>query len=230
MTTSHAPTTWGSRPTLSRPLAIQRYIGRKARPAPAGAGTPGQEAARLRGSSGISMRALKRASRSTQQIAKARAENQPRTAATAAETPKVKYQAGATPNDIESASEFHSAPKRTGLSRAGDSTIDPVQHASKDHRRHPDWLGRGGIDDRRAFNGKPNAGQADAERGCSDGIGHHRSQSQATRKPPDAAPPSCYRSLADALDQRSMADFRKDRLASDYLLAEQDLGARPCGR
>src|SRR3546814_18896086 len=62
---------------ICSPVTSHRYMGMKAMPAPAGAGTPVRKPADLCGCSSASILALKRASRSAQDSAWARANIQP---------------------------------------------------------------------------------------------------------------------------------------------------------
>ena len=102
MTSSH-------RRNVSSPVISHRKIGTKARPAPAGAGTPVLKPADLCGCSAASMRALNLASRSAQQTASASAAIHPNRGAFWSDQRK-RISAGAVPKATLSLRESSSAP------------------------------------------------------------------------------------------------------------------------
>src|SRR6185312_8593953 len=91
------------------PVTSHKKIGMKARPAPAGAGTPVLNPADLCGCSAASIRALNRASLSAQQTASASAAVHPNLGAACSDQ-RNSISAGAVPKAMLSLSESSSAP------------------------------------------------------------------------------------------------------------------------
>jgi hypothetical protein len=117
----------------------------------------------LCGRSGVSIWALKRARRSTQQMAKASAANQPRRG-TSCKRPQEDDQRRrhAEGNRIRQAVQL-GAETRLGLEHAGNPAIDAIEHPGQNHRQNR-FLPI-------ALNGEADAGQAAAQRARGDGIG-----------------------------------------------------------
>ena len=187
----------------------------KARPAPAGAGTPVLNPADLCGCSAASSRALKRASRSAQQTASASAAIQPNRGAVCSDH-RNRISAGAVPNAILSLIAIQlRAELALRPQQPRDAPVEAVEHAGEDDRA------------KRllplAANREADAGQAHAQRQRGDRVGDHRAERDSARIPVVAH-------WLMPVSGASTPIFAEHRLAGDRALAEQHRGAVPAGR